>query len=233
MCCSFSPVPDSLASVTTCVAAKPNHGFFNCQHPGGTRRAPRRARRRAPGRRVGTADARHFASASRMHPRAAKKSACFMHSAMRDAPARGEAGLHDACPPRMPRHARSDVACVTVRFSFGTRFRHRGKRNARKCASPRRPARALQTKTPGVSPGVFGIEWRLRRRSPRPSAPRWSVVFAFDQFGVVVRRKQFVELVRLVDLDHEQPALAVGVLVDRLRLVGERAVDRDDGAGHR
>ncbi len=33
MCCAFALWFDSLASVTTSVGAKPNHGFFNCQHP--------------------------------------------------------------------------------------------------------------------------------------------------------------------------------------------------------
>lgn len=33
MCCLFSPGSDSLSSAATSVVAKPNHGFFHCQHP--------------------------------------------------------------------------------------------------------------------------------------------------------------------------------------------------------
>lgn len=34
LCCAFSLCLDSLASAATSVGAKPNHAFFNCQHPG-------------------------------------------------------------------------------------------------------------------------------------------------------------------------------------------------------
>src|SRR3546814_3222512 len=33
LCCTFASWFDSLSSAATSVAAKPNHGFFNCQHP--------------------------------------------------------------------------------------------------------------------------------------------------------------------------------------------------------
>lgn len=32
MCCVLAPGSDSLSSAATSVGAKPNHGFFNCQH---------------------------------------------------------------------------------------------------------------------------------------------------------------------------------------------------------
>src|SRR3546814_14428016 len=33
LCCTFASWFDSLSSAATSVAAKPNHGFFSCQHP--------------------------------------------------------------------------------------------------------------------------------------------------------------------------------------------------------
>src|SRR5207342_683122 len=59
---------------------------------------------------------------------------------------------------------------------------------------------------------------------------RDSVVLVFQQLGVVVRTQQLIELLGVLDLHREQPAFAVGVLVDRFRLVRERAVHGGDGA---
>lgn len=47
-----------------------------------------------------------------------------------------------------------------------------------------------------------------------------SVVVVLEQFGIVVRTQQLVELVGLLDLEHVDPAVAVGVLIDGFRLVG-------------
>src|SRR5690606_24766911 len=41
------------------------------------------------------------------------------------------------------------------------------------------------------------------------------------------------ELLVVHAFDHEQPAFAVGIFVDRLRLVGQGGVDLGDLAGHR
>ncbi len=61
-----------------------------------------------------------------------------------------------------------------------------------------------------------------------------SVVFALDQLGVRVRIEQLIEILgQIVGLDHENPAVAVRILVDRLRLVGQRLVDLDNRAGNR
>jgi len=46
-----------------------------------------------------------------------------------------------------------------------------------------------------------------------------SVLVFFQQFGVVVRAEQFLKLVRFLGFEHEDPAVAIGVLVDGLRLV--------------
>ena len=51
---------------------------------------------------------------------------------------------------------------------------------------------------------------------------RASVVSVFQQLRVGVRVEQLVELLGVVDDHGEQPAVAVGVLIDGLRLVGQR-----------
>ena len=232
MCCSFSPVPVSLASVATFVAAKPNHGFFNCQHPEGVRCAPCCAGACAPRRRAGLADARRVAAGACTCVAVAMKSACFMHSASRDLRAPCTPAPRDAGEPRRLHRRRGAFARVSNRFSFASVF-GTAATEMRESAQAEAACATAANKNAGLVARRLGKGGARGERSRRPLPAQRSVLFVFDQLGVVVGRQQLVELVRLVDLDHEQPALAVGILVDRLRLVGERAVDRDDGAGHR
>src|SRR6185295_19712712 len=61
-----------------------------------------------------------------------------------------------------------------------------------------------------------------------------SVLFFLDRLGVRIGVEQFFGFFgEVARLDDEDPAFAVRVLVDRLGLVAERAVDGDDFAGHR
>ena len=81
LCRAFSFRSDSLVVVATCVGAKPNHGFFHCQHPAATFfRAP--VCRLRPARHACDADRVHV---DRRHPPAAvcicQKTACFTDSA--------------------------------------------------------------------------------------------------------------------------------------------------------
>lgn len=78
---------------------------------------------------------------------------------------------------------------------------------------------------------------RTRRASTRESRDAVramrdgrSMRLAFDLFGVLVRREQFVHLRRAARLELEDPAIAERVLVDRLGLVGQRIVDLQDRA---
>jgi hypothetical protein len=73
----------------------------------------------------------------------------------------------------------------------------------------------------------------IRPRSSSAAPAPGSVLFAFDQFRVGIRIEQlFGFLGQVGRLDHEDPAFTVGILVDRLRLVGQCAVDRNDLAGN-
>lgn len=84
---------------------------------------------------------------------------------------------------------------------------------------------------------------RIRKRRTRGvstagsiAARSWmraSVVFVFQQFRVGIRIQQLVELLGVVDHHCEKPTVAVGVLVDGLRLVGQRGVDLHHRAADR
>src|SRR3546814_17816710 len=65
-------------------------------------------------------------------------------------------------------------------------------------------------------------------------ARKWrpSVVVFFQQLGVGIRVEPVVELVGLVDIDDEQPASAEGILIDRLGLVRQPAVEPGPGPRH-
>src|SRR5690606_35825991 len=104
----------------------------------------------------------------------------------------------------------------------------------------------------GASPGWRVATLRLRRFAQKKTGRPWggrsvlavasrlpplppepSVIVFLEQFGVGIRVEHLVHLVGLLDLDHVQPTVAVGVLVDRLGLVGERRVDLDHRAADR
>ena len=100
------------------------------------------------------------------------------------------------------------------------RRKHPGIRSTHRRVAPRIDDR--HEKTRGVS--AAGSWWPMERRS---------VLVAFQQLGVVIGAEQFVELVGIGQLHHEQPAVAVGILVDGFRLVGQRGVDLDHLAADR
>lgn len=141
MCCAFSLGFDSLSSAATSVGAKPNHGFFHCQHPGGIFLRLRlgfgrlRARRRPPSH--ACVDQRRTARARSRWQESAFFQGFRVRTRARHAMRDWIAG-HPHAPGARP--------CRRTRRRFRQSrampdFRHRTRPNARKCASKNTPRR--------------------------------------------------------------------------------------------
>ena len=57
------------------------------------------------------------------------------------------------------------------------------------------------------------------------------MIFRVADFPIAIRVQELVELRRVVRPDSEKPAVAVGVLIHRLRRIIEGRVDREPGEG--
>src|SRR5690348_2547893 len=78
-------------------------------------------------------------------------------------------------------------------------------------------------RTPPTS--AFPATLRTARRVRRVTITT-SAFVVLDQFRVIVGAEQRIQFFRVVRLHHEQPAVAVRILIDGFRLVGQRLVDR-------
>src|SRR3546814_11979405 len=90
--------------------------------------------------------------------------------------------------------------------------------------SPRRPARATNGWRKGIRRGAFAPRRMALRAATGARKWRPSVAVFFQQPGVGIRVEQVVEMVGLVALQEEQPALAEGTLLEGLGTAGHRTV---------
>lgn len=147
MCCVFSPWLDSLSSAATSVGAKPNHGFFGCQHP------RRKFFRGVPGHDPGGDGAYVAASASTCtawrarHARRLRKSAqnkplfdCASFFVQRASRTRDVASIASE-------GVREGVCRLSGKDGGAARFRRHARPIAQKCAGSGAP--------PATAPGPF------------------------------------------------------------------------------
>src|SRR5690606_29731924 len=207
------------------VVPKPNHAFFPCQHPSS------RAGRQAGARLATVGAASHpcrrgkFATSISQASRGTRESTCFKRYRKVARGLSTHAAKHATCIDTMPATA-STVCRPCVRARREDAVGRAAVTVLRGSARvPGDHFKRPQTGTPGMA--------RRSTRRGRASRAMHASVVALDQGGVIVRCKQLVHLVRFARLDHEQPAFAEGVFIDRLRRVGQRRVDLDDRAGHR
>lgn len=143
LCCSFASWLDSLSSAATSVGAKPNHGFFGCQHPCAIRScrwSSRRWQTRAPCDRFRRRPRVHLHEhhCRRMHESARNKVFCF-----------GATGCTHVAPCTQDMQRTHRARCFATmpttftRLQRTRRFRHRTSPIAQNCAAlaplPTRP----------------------------------------------------------------------------------------------
>jgi hypothetical protein len=162
LCCVFSPWLDSLSSAATSVGAKPNHGFFGCQHPG------RKFFRDVPGHGRGGEGAVGVASAPMFAARRARCTQCLHESAENKllfdcASFRARrATCMRIVASNAPEGVREGVCRLSGKGGRTARFRCRACPIAQKCAGSGAP--------PTTAPGPATRLFRRRRRClPMPS----------------------------------------------------------------
>ena len=141
LCCALLLWLDSLSSAATSVGAKPNHGFFNCQHPDAKNLRGRRRRRR---RRTCVGDGVRAArtARARAHPRDAAHESTFFQTFRANASARRVVRVGDASTRATTRgRAAEGVSRLSDARRAHARLRRRTSPFAQNCANFFRLAR--------------------------------------------------------------------------------------------